>query len=88
MIKEEILKELIHVLKTNNCPLENIDAETRIEDLELDSLGLTKALMDLEDNFSIFVPDQTWVKWQNIGEIIEYISNYQDEFGDLNLKEM
>jgi acyl carrier protein len=88
MDNEEILKEVIHVLKSSRCPLENIDAETRVEDLELDSIELTKLLMDLEDHFSILVPDQTWAKWQNIGDVIEYISNYQKEFGGLNLKEM
>lgn len=88
MGNEEILKEVIHVLKNSPCPLENIDAETRVEDLELDSIDLTKVLMDLEDHFSILVPDQTWTNWQNIGDVTEYISNYQKEFGGLNLKEM
>ena len=88
MVDEDILKEVIKIIKSNQCPLENIDAETRIEDLELDSIVLTKVLLELEDNFSILGPDQTWVKWQNIGDVIEYILNYQQEFGGLNLKEM
>jgi len=88
VVDEEILKEMIQVLESNRCPLENISAETMIEDLEFDSIALTKVLMDLEDRFSILVPDQTWVKWQNIDDIIKYISKYQEEFGSLNLKEM
>lgn len=88
MVDEDILKEVIQVFESNSCPLENIDAETMIENLELDSIGLTKVLMDLEDQFSIYVPDQAWGGWQNIGHLIEYISNYQQEFGGLNLKEM
>ncbi len=88
MVDEDILKEVIQVFESNSCPLENIDAETMIENLELDSIGLTKVLMDLEDQFSIYVPDQAWGKWLNIGDLIEYISNYQQEFGGLNLKEM
>ena len=88
MADQEILKEVIQVLKSNRCPLENVNAETRIEDLELDSVKLTKVLMDLEDHFSIIVADQTWVKWKNIGEIIQYISKYQEEFGEIKLTEM
>lgn len=88
MVDEDILKEVIQVFESNSCPLENIDAETMIENLELDSIGLTKVLMDLEERLSIYVPDQAWGKWQNIGDLIEYISNYQQEFGGLNLKEM
>jgi len=88
VVDQEILKELISILKSNRCPLEKIDAETRIEDLELDSVGLTKVLMDLEDHFSILVTDQTWVKWQDLGEVVEYISNYRKEFGQMNLTEM
>jgi len=85
---QEILEDVIQVLKTNRCPLENIDAETRIEDLELDSVGLTRVLMDLEDRFSILVADQTWVRWQNIGDVVKYIASYQEEFGDFKLTEM
>ncbi len=88
MVDEDILKEVIQVFESNSCPLENIDAETMIENLELDSIGLTKVLMDLEDQFSIYVPDQAWGGWQNIGDLIKYISNYQQKFGGLNLKEM
>jgi len=88
MVDDDILKEVIQVFKSNRCPLENIDAETMIENLELDSIELTKVLMDLEDRLSIYVPDQAWGKWQNIGDLVEYISNYQQEFGGLNLKEM
>ena len=88
MVDEDILKEVIQVFESNSCPLKNIDAETMIENLELDSIELTKVLMDLEERFSIYVPDQAWSKWQNIGDLIEYISNYQQEFGGLNLKEM
>lgn len=88
MVDEDILKEVRQVFKSNSCPLENIDAETMIGNLELDSIELTKVLMDLEDRFSIYVPDQAWGGWQNIGDLIEYISKYQQEFGGLNLKEM
>ena len=88
MADQEILEDVIQVLKTNRCPLENIDAETRIEDLELDSVGLTRVLMDLEDRFSILVADQTWVRWQNIGDVVKYIASYQEEFGDFKLTEM
>ena len=88
MVDEEIIKEVIQVLKANRCSLETINAETGIEDLELDSIELTRVLMDLEDRFSMIVPDQTWVKWKTIGEIIQYISKYQEEFGEINLKEL
>jgi acyl carrier protein len=88
VVDQEILKEVIQVLKTNRCPLETINAETRIEELELDSVELTRVLMDLEDRFSIIVPDQTWVKWKTIGEVIQYISKYKEEFGGINLTEL
>ena len=88
MVDQEILKEVVQVLKANRCPLETINAETSIEELELDSVELTRVLMDLEDRFSMIVPDQAWVKWKTIGETIQYISKYQEEFGEINLKEL
>ena len=48
--------------------------ETRlIEDLKADSLEVVEMIMELEDKFSIRIPDEDLEKLQTIQNIVDYI---------------
>ncbi len=52
----------------------SITPETRlIEDLKADSLEVVEMIMELEDKFSIRIPDEDLEKLQTIQNIVDYI---------------
>lgn len=52
----------------------SITPETRlIEDLKADSLEVVEMIMELEDKFSIRIPDEDLEKLQTIKNIVDYI---------------
>ena len=67
------VKEII----ADQLGVDNIDSITEttslMKDLEADSLDAVEIMMALEDEFGITVPDEDAEKFQNIGEIAEYI---------------
>jgi acyl carrier protein len=51
-----------------------ITAETSlINDLEADSLDAVEIIMELEDVFSVEIPDEIAEGFKNIGDIVSYI---------------
>ncbi len=77
MSLEEFFKELKIILEANGCHVSNLSIDTRLEELEMDSLELTTALLEIEDRFQILVPDETWTAWQMLGDIVNYIAEYK-----------
>ena len=52
----------------------SVTPETRlIEDLKADSLEVVEMIMELEDKFSIRIPDEDLEKLQTIQNIVDYI---------------
>ncbi len=51
------------------------EATSLMKDLEADSLDAVEIMMALEDEFGVTVPDEDAEKFQNIGEIAEYIKS-------------
>ncbi|HUU30114.1 MAG TPA: phosphopantetheine-binding protein [archaeon] len=87
MTHEEILESVIQLLQSNKCNYENVNGETRIEELAGDSLVLTSFLLDLEERFGIVATDEIWLKWNKIGDLINYIAGFLEEYSSINLSE-
>ena len=77
MSLEEFFKELKKILEANGCRVSNLSTDTRLEELEMNSVELTTALLEIEDHFQVLVPDETWSLWQMLGDIINYIAEYK-----------
>jgi len=88
MSDPDYLNIVIGLLKTNRCLNEKLDATTRLDQLEVDSMHLTRFLMDLEKEMRILVPDEVWVKWVSVADISDYVEKYKVEYGDGELQEM
>jgi len=74
---EEFFTEITGLLKANGCQVENLSTDMRLEELEMNSVNLTAALLELEDHFEVLVPDETWTAWQTIEDIVNYIAEYK-----------
>ena len=62
------------------CDAYNIDEEeialdTKLQDLNFDSLDMIEIVMDLEDVFGVEVPDEALEKFVTIGDIVGFIEN-------------
>lgn len=52
-----------------------ITAETSFTELGMDSLDLVEAVMRVEDEFSIEIPDEAFSYIHTVGELCDYIQN-------------
>jgi acyl carrier protein len=61
--------------KQLDIPLENISLETRLsEDLKADSLDLVELVMDLEQEFSIQIPEEELPNIRTVGDIVAFFN--------------
>ncbi|QIP14274.1 acyl carrier protein [Spirosoma aureum] len=51
------------------------DQANFIRDLGLDSLDVTDLLIQVENSFSIRIPDEDWWKLQTVGQLKNYLSH-------------
>ena len=77
MSLEELFTNLKRVLQDGGCQVTNLGMDTRIEELGIDSIELSIALLNIEDHFQILVSDETWAGWQVTGDILNYIAEYK-----------
>lgn len=53
---------------------ETVQMESKlIDDLKADSLDIVELIMDLEQEFSIEIPDEELPKVQTVGDIVAYL---------------
>ncbi len=83
-----ILADVIRLLQNNRCPLQKIDEQTMIENLEIDSVMLTSFLIELEEQFNLLVTDGIWSKWKKVGDIVSYIIEFQQEYSTVKLSDI
>ena len=67
-------------IKTNICRIvedivgfEAKPEDNIVQDLGGDSLDLVQICMEVEREFDIHVPDDDFVKWQTVQDIIDYV---------------
>ena len=77
MSLEELFICLQKILKNNGCQASNLSIDTQIVELGMSSVELTSALLEVEDQFEVLIPDDFWGKWKTIGDAIEYIAEYK-----------
>lgn len=59
-----------------NVPAEKISAEKEIvKDLRADSLDVVEMLMNLEEEFSVTVPDEEAVNIKTVQDVVDLIEN-------------
>ena len=69
-VLSSMLSELLDMKK------ESFSEDTMIfEELPLDSLQLYELVVDLEEEFSIRIPDEAIEKIQSVGEVVDMIAN-------------
>lgn len=55
--------------------VESITQESRlIEDLKADSLDVVELIMDLEQEFSMEIPEEDIAKVKTVGDILQFVS--------------
>lgn len=70
-VQEQIMKL---AAEAGNVPLSQVSMESHIQnDLNFDSLGVVEFAMEVEDAFSINVPDDQMVQLLTIGDVVRYV---------------
>ena len=60
-----------HIAETANIPVEKITAESKFQDLGMDSLDALSLISDLEEEYKIKIPNQEVLKIQTVGQAVE-----------------
>jgi acyl carrier protein len=72
MVFNRVIEVVVDHLRLDNTV--NITADTSLmKDLGADSLDAVEIIMDLEDEFSVTIPDEVSAKFTCIGDITSYI---------------
>lgn len=74
--------ERLQTILTRHYPVprEAVTPSARLEDLEIDSLGVMELFFSIEDEFQIQVPNDR-VSLQTVGEVVAYIDRLIVEQG-------
>ena len=54
---------------------DDVDRDTEISELGLDSLDVTEFIMELEEEFDITIADDAVDGFKTFGDIVEYVEN-------------
>ena len=74
MIKDAVIDV---IAREQKCPQEEIDLETRLEDLGIDSLRAITILYQLEEQFSIEIPNELIESIVTVNDIVNGIERLQ-----------
>jgi acyl carrier protein len=76
MIFEKVREIVSNILGVD---LEEITMESSfMDDLGADSLDVVELIMDLQDEFSLEIPDEEAEKIQTVSDVVEYIKEHTD----------
>lgn len=53
----------------------DVTLDANLEDLNFDSLDMIDIVMDIEDEFSVEVPDEALAKFETIRDIVNFLEN-------------
>jgi acyl carrier protein len=82
--RETVRAELIEVLKIHaNGDVEVTETSHLVADLSIDSLGVMEVLADLEDKFSLTIPDETLRDVDTVGDVAAAIESRLQNDGRL-----
>jgi len=69
----EIIANIVHVEK------DILTRESTFKEIKADSLDMVQALVAIEDEFDIEIPDEDAQNFQNFGDFIAYVENHVAE---------
>jgi len=75
MNKEEIKEKVINTIR-NKFNIEDIEINEKsnlVLDLQADSLDIIDAVMTIEDEFRLSIPDEEVEKWATIENVVGYL---------------
>lgn len=72
-IKEQIIEIIAEQLGADKKEVE--ESKSFVEDLDADSLDLTRLMMTFEEKFHCEIPEQEAMKLKTVGDVIRYIEN-------------
>jgi len=67
---EETIKDII--VKIVHCDREILTPTATFQDMKADSLDMVQALVAVEDEFDIEIPDEDAQKFKNFGDFVAY----------------
>lgn len=74
---DEVANKIIGILKKNmKEPPETIDLETKLTDLDIESLDLAVIVFDIEDSFGIQIPynaNEEMQDFATVGSVVERV---------------
>jgi acyl carrier protein len=79
MIKKEIESELLSVFKEFTKKTINLDFETKIDNLSLDSLDVLDLLMQIENKLDVVLPIDRFSLCYSIGDVARLINSISNE---------
>jgi acyl carrier protein len=68
----KIVERVVSVLE-NISGVKEIDANTKLKNLGLDSIDTSEFFMELENEFEILVEDETWQGVETVQDVVEVI---------------
>ena len=75
MTRQQLNNRLLDVFTDAGLSLTAITDQTHFNrDLGLDSLDLTDLMLQIEDSFSIRIPDEDWWHIQTVGQLKTYLA--------------
>jgi acyl carrier protein len=82
--RETVRAELIDVLRIHaNADVEVTETSHLVGDLAIDSLGVMEVLADLEDKFSLTIPDEALREVNTVGDVAAAIETRLQSEGRL-----
>ena len=71
---EHTVKDI--VIKVLHCSESELALQATWKELKADSLDLVQILVGLEEAFSIEIPDEDAEKLQNLGDVVDYVTQH------------
>lgn len=76
--KDQITEKVIASLVEFGEEEENVNPDSRFEDLDIDSLDLVELAQVIEDTYGIEITDQDMDKIETVQDVVDFVSARQD----------
>jgi len=79
-VVQEFRQALIEVLPSEDLvqiPLDELDSETQLLSLPIDSVILMSVMNELEEHFAVFITEEAAFDFATIGDVAQYIQTRQ-----------
>jgi acyl carrier protein len=75
--KQDIFSRVQSVIReAHNVPTDSINLESNLkEDFKMDSLDKVELAMDIEAEFSLFIPDGVEDNFKTVQDIVDYVTD-------------